>query len=151
MEKGVSKMKTIIVFTSMTGNTELMARTIADEFTKSGFHVELKDALEVDPAILQNYDNIMIGSYTWGDGDLPDEIMNFFEELKEVDLTGKTAAVFGPGDSSYQHFARAVDLFEELLKDQGCYILASGLKIDTVSEVDIQEKCILFARRLKIC
>ncbi len=141
-------MNVLIVFTSMTGNTELMTKTIGNELRCLGFSVTEKDAFEAETDGLDFYDVLLIGSYTWGDGDLPDEIVDFYEELGKLDLTDKEAAVFGSGDSSYEHFARAVDIFEESLKDQGCHILLKGLKVDRESDEVIQEISKTFAQQL---
>lgn len=143
-------MNTIIVFASMAGTTELMAHTIASELTKAGEQVTVKDAFEADAEELKSYERILIGSYTWGDGDLSDEIAGIYEELANIDLTGKTAAVFGSGDTSYEHFARAVDILEEALKAQGCEMITKGLKVDSWSEdeAEIETKCRLFAKEL---
>lgn len=139
-------MNTIIVYVSMTGTTELMARSIEKELIKGGDQVIVKDAIETFAEELKPYERILIGSYTWGDGDLPDEAIDFYEELKNMNLTGKEAAVFGPGDSSYDHFARAVDIFEETLQKQGCHMITKGLKVDRDSEEELEQKCILFSQ-----
>jgi len=141
---------TIIVFASMSGTTELMAHTIASELTKAGDPVTVKDAFEADAEDLMSYERILVGSYTWGDGDLSDEITGFYDELATIDLTGKMAAAFGSGDTSYEHFARAVDILEEALKTQGCEMIIKSLKIDSWSEdeEEIEMKCRLFAKEL---
>ena len=141
-------MNTIIVYTSLTGNTELMAESIAHELTRLGEKVELKDAFNTGVVELKDYDRILVGSYTWGDGDLSDEIMDFYDELQNVDLTGKMAAAFGAGDSYYEHFAGAVDILEETLKNQGCEIGTESLKIDINTDEDIQGKCKFFVGKL---
>lgn len=125
-----------------------MAVTIADELTKLGDRVEVKEGMDTFAEELQAYDKILIGSYTWGDGELPDEIICFYEELQNTDLQGKIGAVFGAGDSSYDHFARAVDLLEETLKDQGCVIITKGLKMDKEPEEHVETKCRNFCREL---
>lgn len=94
-------MNVIIVYASMAGNTEQMAVSIAKELTSSGIKVDVKGAFECFAEDLTFYDGIMIGSYTWGDGDLPDEMLDFYEELKNTDLKGKAGAVFTSGDSLY--------------------------------------------------
>ena len=141
---------TIIVFASMSGTTELMAHTIASELTKAGDQVTVKDAFEADAEELMSYERILVGSYTWGDGDLSDEITDFYDELATIDLTGKMAVAFGSGDTSYEYFARAVDILEEALKTQGCEILIKGLKVDSWSEdeEEIETKCRLYAKEL---
>ncbi|MBP2241767.1 flavodoxin I [Cytobacillus eiseniae] len=141
-------MNTIIVYASMTGTTERMARTIANELMKEGDKVVIKDAIEAYAEELKSYDRLLMGSHTWGDGELSDEIIGFYEELIHTDLTGKLAAAFGPGDSTYAQFARAVDILEDSLKNQGCEIIAEGLKVDCWLEDDqsMEEKSISFAR-----
>ena len=134
----------------MTGTTELMARTIADELAKAGNQVVVKDAIETYADELKSYERILLGSYTWGDGDLSDEITGFYDELINIDLIGKMAASFGPGDSTYEHFARAVDILEETLKKQGCEIITKGLKVDSwlEDEEEIESHCISFANKI---
>lgn len=143
-------MNTIIVYASMAGTTELMAQIIANELIKASDQVTVKDAFEIDAEELKSYERILVGSYTWGDGDLSDEILDFYEELSTIDLTGKMAAAFGPGDTSYEHFARAVDILEEALKTQGCEIVAKGLKVDswTEAEEEIETKCREFVKEI---
>lgn len=141
-------MNTIIVYASMTGNTELIARTLAKQLTDFGENVQVKDAIGTFADELPSFERILIGSYTWGDGDLPDELLDFYDELKTTDLSGKIGAVFGAGDSSYQHFARAVDLLEDALTQQGCSILQKGLKIDQSKDLELQEECLAFTLKL---
>lgn len=143
-----TRMNTIIIYTSMTGTTELMAKMIARELSKLGDLVVIKDAMEAYVEDLKSNERILVGSYTWGDGVLPDEILDFYEDLQGIDLTGKRAAVFGSGDSSYDHFARAVDIFEEILRSRGCEILTEGLKVECPSEKEIEERCRTFSENL---
>ncbi|WVX79750.1 flavodoxin domain-containing protein [Niallia oryzisoli] len=65
-------------------------------------------------------------------------------------MTGKKAAAFGSGCSTYEHFASAVDILEEALRKQGCAIITEGLKADTWSkkEADIETNCISFAKKI---
>jgi len=45
-------------------------------------------------------DNLIIGTSTWGAGELQDDWYDGVETLKGADLSGKTVAVFGCGDSA---------------------------------------------------
>ncbi|MCH6267547.1 MULTISPECIES: flavodoxin [Neobacillus] len=141
-------MDTIIIYTSMAGTTELMAEMIGGKLTEAGERVVIKDALEAYAHDLQSYDRVLIGSYTWGDGDLPDEMVDFYEELSKLDLNGKQAAVFGPGDSTYPHFARAVDIWEEAIQAQGGEIVVEGLKIDRWYTEELEAACAIFSEKL---
>ncbi|MBT2656107.1 flavodoxin [Bacillus sp. ISL-18] len=142
-------MDNIIVYASMTGTTELIARSIAEELARSGWHVTVKDAIDTFAEELLSYDCILIGSYTWGDGELADDIMCFHEELLAVPLSGKLAAAFGAGDSSYEQFGRAVNILEETLENQGCQVITPGLKVDGGSEEEIKAISYSFAKKIK--
>lgn len=142
-------MNTLIIYASMTGTTEQMALFIADELKRAGEEVVVKEAFEAYAEELMGYERILIGSYTWGNGELSDEILGFYDELANIDLKGKAAAAFGSGDSSYDYFARAVDILEGTLRNQGCEIITKGLKVDSYleSEKDIETKCLSFVKK----
>ncbi len=137
----------LIVYASMTGNTEEMAQYISEGIRETGVRVELKDILTAEPADLLNYNGVLLGAYTWGDGDLPDEFLDFYEEMDAVDLAGMTAGAFGSCDSSYEHRGQAVDLLIEKLSEVGAETDSDGLKIDLApTEAEI-EGCRQFGRK----
>jgi flavodoxin I len=136
----------LLVYASMTGNTEEMANLIVEGMREAGATVEQKDILEVDAAELQNYDGILLGTYTWGDGDLPDEFLDFYEEMDALNLTGKRAAVFGSCDSSYENRGRAVDLLMEKLKELGAAIVLEQLKIDLSPSKAEKKQCMEYGQ-----
>lgn len=140
------KAKNIIVYASMSGNTEDIASLIGEGMAQAGAEVEQKDILEVNAADLQEYDGILLGAYTWGDGDLPDEFLDFYDEMDTLKLAGKKAAVFGSCDSSYEHRGRAVDLLNEKLKEIGADIVLDGLKIDLAPAAAEKEQCIQYGK-----
>lgn len=86
--------KTCVVFGSSMGNTENAANVIASKMDiKEVFNIS-----DIDAQTLQSYDGIIAGSSTWGSGDLQDDWENF--SFENLDLNGKTVAIFGLGDSS---------------------------------------------------
>ncbi len=136
----------VIVYASMSGNTEEIAFDIGKGIMGAGGTVEVKDILEVDPAELQHYDGILLGAYTWDNGSLPDEFLDFYEEMDALDLRGKAAAAFGSCDSFYEHRGGAVDLLIEKLTALGADVVLDGLKIDLAPTVEEKEQCIRFGR-----
>ncbi|MDR7002454.1 flavodoxin [Neobacillus niacini] len=134
----------LIVYASMTGNTEELAQSIGKGICQAGGTVEIKDILEADVKDLKNYDGILLGSYTWGDGDLADEFLDFYEEMDGLDLTGKIAAAFGSCDSTYEHRGRAVDILSDKLLELGADVVADGLKIDLAPTDSEIEQCTQF-------
>jgi flavodoxin I len=132
--------KVIVLYTSLTGNTEEMAEAIAQGVKESGFQVTCKEAFDAKPTDLLEYDAIIIGAYTWGDGELPDEYLDFYEDMDGLDLSGKQATAFGSGDSGYPVFFGAVDLIENKLRELGAAIVSPGLKFEyTASDEEKEE------------
>lgn len=90
----------------MSGNTEDIAMIIKDTLKENGFDVAIQEMDDVDADSLAEYDLLLIGTYTWGDGDLPYEAESFYDEVSSLDLKGKKAACFGSGDYAYPAFAK---------------------------------------------
>ncbi|MEM5003030.1 flavodoxin domain-containing protein, partial [Priestia megaterium] len=110
------------------------------------YDIDIEEIEHLDIQKLVEYDGILLGIYTWGNGDLPYEVEDFYDEIENVDLTGKKAAIFGSGDRSYPEFCAAVDLLEEKLELSGAEIVEKGLKIELAPETpDDIEKCSSFA------
>ncbi|AEI39638.1 flavodoxin [Paenibacillus mucilaginosus] len=133
--------KVILVFASMTGNTEDMADAVAEGVQAAGAELTQKNVMDTNASELAGYDGIILGAYTWGDGDLPDEFLDFYDELEEVDLAGKKAAVFGSCDSSYSAYGAAVDTLIEKLQERGAEIVTEGLKVELGPSSEDKEVC----------
>lgn len=89
---------TIIIYGSTSGNCESIANRIAEALGVASDSVI--SASELTPELVDNNTNLILGSSTWGSGDLQDEWFDAIEVIKGADLSGKTVAVFGCGDSS---------------------------------------------------
>ncbi len=68
------------------------------------------------------YDVLVLGSSTWGAGELQDDWYDGIKVLKKCDLSHKYVALFGCGDSdSYSDtFCDAIGILYEELKDTRC-------------------------------
>jgi len=122
--------RAILIYGSTTGNTEILSRSVEEGLGALGVKVLVKSVEKTKPEELLNYDGIILGCSTWGDGELQDDFVPFEEKMRNIDLSGKRAACFGPGDSSYPQFCKAVDILEETLKSCGAEIITDSLKID---------------------
>jgi flavodoxin I len=122
--------KIIIVYASMSGNTEEIAEAIAVGIQEAGIEPELKNVMDVNASELEKYEGVLLGSYTWGDGDLPDEFEDFYEEMDHINLDGRKFGVFGSADSSYAEFGAAVDTLEKKLTELGAEKVFDGLKVE---------------------
>lgn len=137
----------IIVFASMTGNTEEMADAIAEGLKEAGIEPVVKNVIDTNAEEITHYDGILLGSYTWGDGDLADDFLDFYEEMDDIQLNGKKAAVFGSCDSSYSEYGAAVDTLVTKLKELGAEVTLDGLKIELSPSKDDKALCRQFGKQ----
>lgn len=137
----------VIVFTSMTGNTEEMSEIIEAKIksldvTVSTFQIDFDNISAKD---LSSYDAILLGTYTWGDGDLPYEIEDFYDDLEDVNLIGKKVGLFGSCDSFYPEYGAAIEKMSDRFKESGADIILDHLKVDLTPDVDDVKNCEDFA------
>ncbi|MCI5870878.1 MULTISPECIES: flavodoxin [unclassified Streptococcus] len=137
-----------IVYASMTGNTEEIADIVADKLRELGVDVDVDECTTVDADEFQDVDIAVVASYTYGDGDLPDEIVDFYEDLKDLDLTGKVYGVVGSGDTFYDYFCKSVDDFDLAFAGTGATKGADSVKVDLAAEDDDIAKLEAFAESL---
>lgn len=109
-----------IFYGSTTGTTESVARLIADKLGIAP--ADVHEVSKVDTALVESYDALILGTSTWGDGELQDDWYDGLKVLQGAHLSGKIVALFGCGDSeSYPDtFCDGIGLLFENLKDSGC-------------------------------
>lgn len=118
-----------IIYGSTTGTTEGIAKCIAGKIGLGMDHVF--EVSKFTPALADNYDVLILGSSTWGDGELQDDWYDGIRTLNTADLSGKTVALFGCGDScAYSTtFCDAMGEIYQELQGKGCKIVG-GLSTD---------------------
>ena len=87
--------KTIVVYGSSTGTCESIAQTLGEKLG-----ADVIDVANLTAADVQGADNLVLGTSTWGAGEMQDDWYDGVKVLKEAGLSGKKVAVFGCGDSS---------------------------------------------------
>ncbi|GIN93014.1 flavodoxin [Siminovitchia terrae] len=134
--------KIILIFTSMSGNTEMMAEAIAEGIREVEGKLDIINIMDgLEATDLEKYDGILLGTYTWADGELPDEFLDFYEEVDNVHLTGKKAAVFGSCNSAFPQYGAAVDILIEKLEVRGAQVYSEGLKVELTPDQEDIEVC----------
>ena len=86
--------KTIVVYGSSTGTCESIANTLAVILGVSAMTVS-----DFNADVGAENDNLILGTSTWGAGELQDDWYDGINVLKGADLSGKTVAIFGCGDA----------------------------------------------------
>ena len=94
-----------------------------------GAQVTLLDVAKIQTTDIEAYSNLILGTSTWGSGDLQDDWDSFLPKLQALDLTDKTIALFGLGDSSsYSNtFVDGMGIIYEVIKDKDCHIVGAVL------------------------
>ena len=117
--------KTAIFYGSSSGTTEDIAGRLAGKLG-----IDSSDVYNVGEASVNDtaaYEVLLLGSSTWGVGDLQDDWEGFLPKLKKADLSGKAVAIFGVGDSSSysDSFCDAIGLIYKELQGTGCTFCGS--------------------------
>ena len=112
--------KTGIFYGSTTGTTESIAAMIAGKLGVSS--ADVHDVSKMTADMVKTYDVLLLGTSTWGDGELQDDWYDGVKLLKGLDLSGKLVGLFGCGDSeSYPDtFCDGMGIIYEDLKGTGC-------------------------------
>ena len=85
-----------LFYGSTNGNTKRIAEMIQEQYPGD---VELHKVHEdFDPETFDQYDAIILGSPTYGQGSLQEDWADFIWEMDDIDLSGKKVALFGLGD-----------------------------------------------------
>ena len=109
---------TIVVYGSSTGTCEAIAEKIARKLGCEAINVQ-----DLTPAAVESHQNLILGTSTWGAGELQDDWYDGLKVLQGANLAGKTIALFGCGDC--ESYSEAVV--------NGQFV---GLPLDDVNEDD---------------
>ncbi len=85
--------KTIVIYGSSTGTCQSLAEKIAGELG-----VEAIDVQSLNADTVKDNTNLILGTSTWGAGEMQDDWYEGIKVLQSSDLAGKTVAIFGCGD-----------------------------------------------------
>lgn len=137
-----------IVYASMSGHNKAIADYLSEYFMQQGEIVDVSRISKTDANVLKDYDITIVVTYTFNDGDIPNETSTFFEALKTLDLTNKIYGVAGSGSVRKKHFARAVDYFDEVLAQTGAKKGTENVKVDQAPTKEDFTKLKVFAKAL---
>ncbi len=149
-----------IFYGSTTGTTDGVAHQIADKLGVA--NADVHDVSKINADLVNSYEALILGTSTWGDGELQDDWYDGVKVLKGANLSDKVIALFGCGDSdSYADtFCDGMGLIFEEIKDCGAKFIGQvdesgytygssvsvvdgqfvGLAIDEVNESNLTEE-----------
>jgi flavorubredoxin len=137
--------KAVVVYETMWGSTEKMARQIVDGISSAGVNVRLFDINDADrtDVIKEMLDakGFIFGSSTHDNGMLPN-IAGFMEFVKGLAAKNRIACCFG----SYGWAGGGVRDLEETVKKAGITLAQEGISFKYVPDVSEKKKCFDFGR-----
>ncbi len=117
--------KIAIIYGSSSGVTENVAEEIRDEL---GLDTDLLDIASVGIDVFDKYNKMIIGTSTWGEGELQDDWDDIFDEYTGVEFGGKTVAFFGTGDQEGygDNFVDAMGTLQNIAMANGAIVVGDN-------------------------
>ncbi|WAC19933.1 flavodoxin domain-containing protein [Luteolibacter sp. SL250] len=133
----------LVLFATMTGNAEDAAENIAKRLRKSGHDVSVANIEKHTPQSLPaRGEPVLFVVSTWGDGEPPDEAIDFFGDLEGLasgDLDGLLYSVYALGDSGYDEFCGFGRKLDAGLEAKGAVRIAARAEADIDYEEFIED------------
>ena len=138
-------MKTAVIYWSGTGNTEAMARAVAEGMTAAGMEAVLLTPAEVQPGDLNTYDAIAFGCPAMGSEVLEEmEFQPMFDSIKNQ-MGGKAVGLFGSfgwGDGEWMRS------WEKDCDDAGINRVCDSITCCEAPDDDVLAACQAMGRKL---
>jgi len=112
-----------LFFGSDEGNTEAVAQRIQRRMGEQW--VSVYDIADVTQLEFADYDKILLGIPTWDFGQIQSDWEEFWDDISDIDFSGKTVALFGLGDQfGYgDYFLDAMGMLHDVLVEQGAAMI----------------------------
>jgi len=130
--------KVNLIFGTVYGNAQFVAETLCHELQSESRDVALILHDELAGFIPPQDEVLLIVCSTTGQGDVPEDIQPWFENIKITApyLPELRYGVIALGDSSYDTFCRAGMQFDELFTELGSKRIGDILKIDACETME---------------
>ncbi|HEY5792335.1 MAG TPA: flavodoxin domain-containing protein [Chthoniobacterales bacterium] len=127
-----------ILYATMTGNSRDCAENTVKRLKQEGHTATAIDLAHYKVGDISNEKVVLLTISTWGEGEAPDDGVNFLEHVKSLSagsLPGLEFSVLALGDTSYDNFCQCGKDFDTALEALGAKRLAPRMDCD----VDFQE------------
>ena len=147
-------MNLLILYGTLTFNTEMVSHYLYDNLSEeSEFkNVEIVNVYELyELESLNNFDYIIFGTSSWGEGDPPPDTDEFLDKLikNPVSLENTKLIFFGLGETDYEKFCGGVIKSQQIfLENTNAKINEEIFKIDGFPENDVMESLLIWIRTI---
>ena len=127
-----------IYYATMTGNSRDLAERVTRKLKELGYDAEERDMALESAEKLAGQKVVLFIVSTWGDGEPPDDALEYVERLQSDEPLGLEGVIFSVcalGDTGYEIFCGCGKTIDERLEFHGATRLADRADCD----VDFQE------------
>lgn len=137
---------TYIAIGSETGTATAVAHAIQSSLTSKGHQAYADEQASLETLQNRDWDSLIICTATTGQGDVPDNIAPFYQQLVDTlpQMPNLKFAVISLGDSSYDTFCQAGEAFQEILYDMQAQEVIPRLKLDALETVTPDEDALIW-------
>ncbi|RLV58848.1 flavodoxin [Parashewanella curva] len=132
-------MKTInILFGTVYGSAQFVAETLTTELQEQGYQTNLLNPEENVDFVPSEDELLLVITSTTGQGDLPDNILPWFESMRSAApyLPKLKYGLIGLGDSSYETYCGAIKQVDALLEELGANAIVPRLEVDAIETME---------------
>ncbi len=138
-------MKVAVIYSSQSGNTEMMAQAINEGLLSEGVESEIFQASDFSASNANDYDRLVFGSPSMGDEEIDQDFMDPLFSNLEPQLAGKEIAFFGSYGWGDGQFLRS---WIERSRGANAIVLNDGLLINYTPDNDGLTECQNFGKSL---
>ena len=140
-----------ILYATQTGNAETVAKKLELLAKNQGFNVNLVEMNYHDIISFRLLRNVAIVTSTYGNGEVPEMGIDFWEELKssKVEMVNLRYGLIALGDKSHEIFCGAGRAISKKLDELKCIKVIQNLECDGDTE-GTEEWSIKFLEKLKL-
>lgn len=138
--------KIYIAVGSETGTATAVAHALKAALISKGHTADADEQASLETLQQGLWDGLIICTATTGQGDLPDSIVPFYQQLSETlpQMPNLKFAVVSLGDSSYDTFCQGGEAFQEVLYDMQANEITPRLKLDALETVTPDEDALVW-------
>lgn len=136
------KSSILVIYGSVTGNSEYCADKTAKELREKGLQVVTENMADADPMLLKEHETVLIITSTYGDGEPPDGAEDFYHAVVKkggMDLSHAQFTVLALGDTGYDQFCKCGIDFDAALETQGAQRIHPIVLADTDYDAPFDE------------
>lgn len=134
--------KITVLYGTETGNSELLAMDICKEGENLGLECVNYGMEHIESDDFSSIENLLIVCSTWGDGEQPDNAIDLFDYVEELDageLENMKFSVLALGDTAFDLFCEAGKEWDRVLEEKGATRIYDRVDCDVDYEDDAEE------------